>query len=166
MKPILLENLYIKVNKNNLDQKLRYNDGGNVHMDFHDATNTTIDFIIDKYGIDTMNDIFKKVGNDVYKDIKDHIKKGNIKMLAKHWQHFFDREGADYSISVKEDEIILTVKKCTAYEHVRKLVGIVSPHFCDQTIKTNEAIAEGTPYKITTEILGEGSCKQIIRKRI
>ena len=76
VKPILLENLYIKVNKNNLDQKLRYNDGGNVHMDFHGATNTTIEFIINKYGIDTMNDIFKKVGNDVYKDIKDHIKKG------------------------------------------------------------------------------------------
>ena len=74
MKPILLENLYIKVNKNNLDQKLRYNDGGNVHMDFHGATNTTIEFIINKYGIDTMNDIFKKVGNNVYKDIKDHIK--------------------------------------------------------------------------------------------
>ena len=113
-----------------------------------------------------MNDIFKKVGNDVYADIKEHINAGNINMLAEHWQHFFDREGADYSISVKEDEIILTVNKCTAYEHVRKLVGNVSPYFCDQTIKTNEAIAEGTPYKITTEILGEGSCKQIIRKRI
>ena len=145
---------------------LRYNDQGNVHMDFHGATNTTIDFIIKKYGIETMNDIFKKVGNDVYADIKEHINAGNINMLAEHWQHFFDREGADYSISVKEDEIILTVNKCTAYEHVRKLAGNVSPYFCDQTIKTNEAIAEGTPYKITTEILGEGSCKQIIRKRI
>ena len=166
MKLSLLENLNIKVNKNNLDQKLRYNDDGNVHMDFHGATNTTIDFIIKKYGIEIMNDIFKKVGNDVYADIKEHINAGNINMLAEHWQHFFDREGADYSISVKEDEIILTVNKCTAYEHVRKLVGNVSPHFCDQTIKTNEAIADGTPYKITTEILGEGSCKQIIRKRI
>ena len=145
---------------------LRYNDQGNVHMDFHGATNTTIDFIIKKYGIEVMNDIFKKVGNDVYADIKEHINAGNINMLAKHWQHFFDREGADYSISVKEDEIILIVNKCTAYEHVRKLVGNVSPNFCDQTIKTNEAIAEGTPYKITTEILGEGSCKQIIQKRI
>ena len=154
------------MNNKTSTNSLRYNDQGNVHMDFHGATNTTINFIIKKYGIDTMNDIFKKVGNDVYADIKEHINEGNIKMLAKHWQHFFDREGADYSISVKEDEIILTVKKCTAYEHVRKLVGIVSPHFCDQTIKTNEAIAEGTPYKITTEILGEGSCKQIIRKRI
>ena len=86
---------------------LRYTDKGNVHMDFHGATNTTIEFIINKYGIETMNDIFKKVGNDVYKNIKQHIQSGNIKMLAKHWQHFFDREGADYSISIKEDEILL-----------------------------------------------------------
>jgi len=145
---------------------LRYHDKGNVHMDFHGATNTTIDFIIEKYGLETMNDIFKKVGNDVYTDIKQHINSGNINMLAKHWQHFFDREGADFSISIKDDEIVLTVKRCTAYEHVKKLVGKVSPHFCDQTIKTNEAIAKGTPYEITTEILGEASCKQIIRKRL
>ena len=145
---------------------LRYHDKGNVHMDFHGATNTTIDFIIEKYGLETMNDIFKKVGNDVYTDIKQHINSGNINMLAKHWQHFFDREGADFSISINDDEIVLTVKRCTAYEHVKKLVGKVSPHFCDQTIKTNEAIAEGTPYEITTEILGEASCKQIIRKRL
>ena len=165
-KLLFLEDQFIKMNNKTTTNTLRYNDQGNVHMDFHGATNTTIDFIIKKYGIATMNDIFKKVGNDVYADIKEHINAGNINMLAEHWQHFFDREGADYSISVKEDEIILTVNKCTAYEHVRKLVGNVSPYFCDQTIKTNEAIAEGTPYKITTEILGEGSCKQIIRKRI
>ena len=167
MKHLLLESLNIKVNnKNKIDQKLRYNDDGNVHMDFHGATNTTIKFIIEKYGINAMNDIFKKFGNDVYKDIKYHIKKGNIKMLAKHWQHFFDRENADYNICIGDEEIILTVNRCTAYEHVKKIVGEVSPNFCDQTIKTNEAIAEGTPYMITTEILGQGSCKQIIRKRI
>ena len=112
-----------------------------------------------------IRDSFKKVGNDVYKDIKDHIKNGNIKMLAKHWQHFFDRENADYNISINDEEIILTVNRCTAYEHVRKLVGNVSPNFCDQTIKTNEALAEDTPYEIKTEILGEAACRQTIRKR-
>ena len=145
---------------------LRYNDKGNVHIDFHGATNTTIEFIIKKYGVETMNDIFKKVGNDVYADIKEHINAGNIKILAKHWQHFFDREGADYSISIGENEIVLTVNRCTAYEHVKKLVGKVSSNFCDQTIKINEAIAEGTPYEIKTEILGEASCKQTIRRRL
>ena len=154
------------MNKTIPENTLRYHDKGNVHMDFHGATNTTIEFIIKKYGVETMNDIFKKVGNDVYADIKQHINAGNINILAKHWQHFFDREGADYSISIKEDEIILTVKRCTAYEHVKKLVGKVSSNFCDQTIKINEAIAEGTPYEIKTEILGEASCKQTIRRRL
>ena len=104
-------------------------------MDFHGATNTTINFIIEKYGIETMNDIFKKVGNDVYADIKSHIKSGNIKVLAEHWQHFFDREGADFSISIKEHEIILTVKRCTAYEHVKKLVGKYHQIFVTKLLK-------------------------------
>ena len=62
-------------------------------------------------------------------------------------------------------KIILTVHRCTAYEHVKKLVGNVSSHFCDQTIKTNEALADNTPYEIKTEILGEAACRQTIRKR-
>ena len=67
--------------------------------------------------------------------------------------------------NINDEEIILTVNRCTAYEHVRKLVGNVSPNFCDQTIKTNEALAEDTPYEIKTEILGEAACRQTIRKR-
>ena len=69
------------------------------------------------------------------------------------------------NIIKNDEEIILTVNRCTAYEHVRKLVGNVSPNFCDQTIKTNEALAEDTPYEIKTEILGEAACRQTIRKR-
>ena len=65
------------MNNKTTTNTLRYNDQGNVHMDFHGATNTTIDFIIKKYGIETMNDIFKKVGNDVYANIKEHINAGN-----------------------------------------------------------------------------------------
>tara|TARA_B100000965_G_C19542190_1_gene736091 strand:+ start:421 stop:894 length:474 start_codon:yes stop_codon:yes gene_type:complete len=148
-------------NKNDL----RYNDAGNVHMDFHGATNTTIEFIIKKYGIKIMDDIFFKVGKEVYKDLRENIKKGNIKMLAEHWDHFFGRENSEYKIELDKDQVVLTVKKCRAYEHVKKIAGFVSPNFCDQTIKTNQALSEGTEYVIDTKILGEASCQQIIRKK-
>ena len=155
------------MNKDSIQKdKLRYHDKGNVHMDFHGATNTTIEFIIKKYGIEVMNDIFSKVGKDVYKDLHLHIKNGDIKVLAEHWQHYFNREGADFDIDIKNDEIILTVHRCAAYEHVKKITGFISPNFCDQTIKTNEALAEGTSFEINTEILGEASCRQIIRRRV
>lgn len=144
---------------------LRYQEGGNVHMDFHGATNTTIDFIIKNYGIEMMDQIFAKVGKDVYSDIRRHLVAGNAGELVKHWRHFFDREQADYDIEVGDDEIVLSVRHCTAYHHVKKIAPSVSPHFCDQTIRTNEALAEGSPFIIDTLITGEGSCRQTIRRR-
>lgn len=148
------------------DKPLRYNEGGNVHMDFHGATNTTIDFIVKNYGIEVMDEIFAKVGKHVYADIRAHLMAGNAGELVKHWRHFFDREKADYKIEVSDDEIVLTVQHCTAYHHVKKIAPQVSPFFCDQTIKTNAALAEDTPFSIQTKITGEGACRQVIRKRV
>lgn len=147
------------------NKPLRYNEGGNVHMDFHGATNTTIEFIIRNYGVDVMDQIFARVGKDVYADIRRHLMAGNAGELIKHWQHFFDREGADYQIEIGEDKIALTVNHCPAYHHVKKIAPQISDHFCDQTIRTNEAIADGSPFSIETKLTGPGSCRQIIRKR-
>ena len=100
-----------------------------------------------------------------FEDIQYLLNKNNeyllINTLSKNAQGVLIKN----TISINDEEIILTVNRCTAYEHVRKLVGNVSPNFCDQTIKTNEALAEDTPYEIKTEILGEAACRQTIRKR-
>lgn len=144
---------------------MRYQEDGNVHLDFHGAVNTTIDFIVSRYGIDVLHEIFNKVGKDVYRDLRQHLLDNDPNEMVRHWRHFFDREDADYDIAVDEDEIVLTVRRCTAYHHVRKIAPSVSPYFCDQTIKTNEAIADGTPFAITTEITGPGACRQVIRRR-
>jgi predicted ArsR family transcriptional regulator len=144
---------------------LRYNEGGNVHLDFHGATNTTIDFIVSRYGIDAMHEIFKKVGRDVYQDIRGHLMAGDALELVKHWRHFFEREKAEFDIAVTEDEIRLTVRRCPAWHHVKKIAPSVSPFFCDQTIVTNTAMAEGTPFAVETTITGEGACTQVIRRR-
>lgn len=147
------------------ENPLRYQEDGNVHMDFHGAVNTTIDFIVERYGVDVLHEIFAKVGKDVYVDLRRHMQAGDPNELARHWQHFFAREGADFDIVVGEDEIVLTVRHCPAFHHVAKIAPAVSPHFCDQTIKVNDAIAEGTPFRVDTEITGRGACRQVIRRR-
>ena len=40
---------------------LRYNEDGNVHLDFHGAVNTTIEFIVKRYGIEALHEIFRRV---------------------------------------------------------------------------------------------------------
>jgi predicted ArsR family transcriptional regulator len=146
------------------EKPLRYHEDGNVHLDFHGATNTTIEFIINNYGHDVMDQIFRKVGKEVYADIREHLSAGNSGELVKHWKHFFDREGADYTIDINEDEIVLNVNYCPAYHHVKKIAPKVSEHFCDQTIQVNYALAEGSPFVIETEITAPGACRQVIRK--
>ncbi len=147
------------------DKPLRYNEAGNVHLDFHGATNTTIDFIVSRYGIEAMHEIFRKVGRDVYQDIRGHLMAGDALELIKHWRHFFERESADFDIAVSEDQIRLTVRRCPAWHHVKKIAPSVSPFFCDQTIVTNGAMAEGTPFTLETTVTGEGACTQVIRRR-
>lgn len=149
----------------NEQKPLRYQETGNVHLDFHGATNTTIDFIVDRYGVDVLNEIFLKVAKDVYVDLHTHLKNGDANELVRHWQYFFERENGDFSIEVNDDEIVLTVRSCPAYMHVKKIAPSVSEHFCDQTIKINNALAEGTPFTIDTQITGEASCRQVIRRR-
>jgi hypothetical protein len=148
-----------------MSDKLRYAETGEVHLDFHGATDTTIEFIIGKFGLAAMDDIFRKVGKDVYRSIHEDLVAGDTGQLVRHWRHFFDRENCDYDIAVGEDEIVLTVRHCTAWHHVAKLVGTPSSHFCDQTSRTNEGMAEGSPFAIDTEITGPGACRQIIRRR-
>ncbi len=147
------------------DRPLRYNEGGNVHMDFHGAANTTIDFIVDRFGIGALHEIFRRVGEDVYKDIRGHLMAGDRDELVRHWRHFFDRESADYDIAVTEDEVVLTVRRCPAWHHVLAIAGGVSPHFCDQTIVTNAAMSDGTPFAVETVVTGPGACRQVIRRR-
>jgi hypothetical protein len=148
-----------------MSEKLRYAEDGEVHLDFHGATNTTIDFIIGKFGLAAMDKIFRKVGKDVYQSIHADLVAGDTGQLVRHWRHFFTREDCDYDIAVGDEEIVLTVRHCTAWHHVAKLVGTPSAHFCDQTSRTNEALADGSPYAIDTEITGPGSCRQVIRRR-
>ena len=144
---------------------LRYREEGNVHLDFHGATNTTIQFIVDTFGVGALDEIFAKVGKDVYASIRADLMAGDPGQLVRHWRHFFEREGAEYDIAVDNEAIVLTVRRCTAWHHVHKLVGSVSEHFCDQTSRVNEAMAEGTPFSIATEITGPGACRQTIRRR-
>ena len=147
-----------------MSEKLRYAEEGEVHLDFHGATNTTVDFIIGKFGLAAMDEIFRKVGKDVYGSIHEDLIAGDSRQLVAHWRHFFTRENCDYDVEVGEAEIVLTVRRCTAWHHVAKLVGTPSEHFCDQTSRTNDAMAEGSPFAIDTTITGPGACRQVIRR--
>lgn len=143
---------------------MRYNEKGEVHMDFHAATNATINYIVEHFGEDALSSIFKKVGTEVYKSIHNKLKNGDASELIEHFRYYFDRENGEYQITEEDGTIILEVSKCPAVEHIIELGLTLSPSFCRQTIEVNDALCAGTPWSTNTELLGCGKCRQVFKR--
>ena len=144
---------------------MRYKSTGELHLDFHGATNTTINYIVDNFGEAALTEIFKRVGKDVHKSIHEGLKNDNPTELIEHLDYYFSREHGDFTLSVEADEILLEVKQCPAVAHIRKLGLELSPHFCQQTVEINNALCADTPWQCKTTLLEPGSCIQKFSKK-
>lgn len=144
---------------------LRYRETGELHKDFHGSMNAAVDYVGSRYGREGLRKVFKATAQQVYRSIYEGLKRGDWNELVEHWRYFMDREGADYALSVTDEAVVMTVRRCPAVERLRELGMTPSEFFCDQTVLLNEAWCEGTPFEAVTEITGEGSCVQIIKRK-
>ncbi len=144
---------------------LRYQENNELHRDFHGTTNTTLDYIANNYGVDALREILRATGRDVYKSIHEKLAKGDASELLEHLNWFYFREGAKYKLTVQPDEIQLEVFECPAIRHLKKLGLAVSPHCCLQTSEVNAGMCENTQWETETNVIGEGHCVQIFRRK-
>ena len=143
---------------------MRYKETGQVHMDFHRTLNGTITYLREKYGQRFVDDVFRRTARDVYRAIREDLRKGNPEHLVEHWRYFFDREGGKYTLERTDDEIRFVVHRCPAIAYLQKKGHDIDPAFCRGTVVLNEALAEDSPFEITTDVLGNGKCVQTIRR--
>lgn len=143
----------------------RYHDTGPVHLDFHRALNGTIRFLRETYGLEVLDETFRRMARDVYRSLRERLHQGDAEALVDHWVRYFEREGGVFRVERTEGEIRLTVESCPAIAYLRRQGLAIDPAFCRQTVVMNEALAEGSPFEIETRILGEGRCVQVIRRK-
>ena len=139
---------------------LRYQEDNELHLDFHGTTNTTLNYIAQNYGVDSLKAILRKTGRDVYKSIRSKLAKGDASELIEHLNWFFYREKGKYNLTVKDDEIIFEVLECPAHRHLKALGLEISPYSCLQTSEVNAGMCEDTPWTSSVEVLGCGHCIQ------
>ena len=143
---------------------LRYQENNELHLDFHGTTNTTLNYIAEKYGVDALKMILRKTGREVYRSIHDKLAAGDASELIEHLNWFFWREQGKYQLTASENEIVFEVFECPAIRHLHKLKLEPSPYVCLQTSEVNAGMCEGTPWHSEVKILGEGHCVQTFRK--
>ena len=144
---------------------LRYQSKGEVHKDFHRLTCATLHYLLDHYGQEAFREVLKNTAQKVYKTIHEGLKNGVPDELAEFWTYYLEREKGEFSLEKAENELRLTVKDCPALRHLMKLDGKTDLVLCEATKVFNDALAEGTPYELTTERTGEFSCVQTLKKR-
>lgn len=144
---------------------LRYKETGNIHLDFHRTLNGTITYLREKYGQEFVDDIFRRTARDVYRSIRENLERGDPEQLVEHWSYFFGRDGGKFTIERNGDEISLIVHSCPAIAYLKHKGLKIDPAFCRGTEVFNHALAENSPFEITTNVTGEGQCLQTIRRR-
>ena len=143
---------------------MRYQENNELHLDFHGATNTTLNYVAEKFGVEALKSILRKTGRDVYRSIREKLGRGDASELLEHLNWFYYREKAKYALTVSEDRLTLEVFECPAIRQLKKLGLKPSELVCLQTSEVNAGMCEGTPWKTEVEILGEGHCIQRFKR--
>ena len=145
----------------------RYRDTGNVHKDFHLATNTTIRYVLARYGHEFLCELFRRTAQVVYREIYEALERGDAAPLREHWEYYYTREGGRYRVTGLEDGFVFDVFDCPAVRHLKERGVPVSEEFYLQDTLLNDAWSEGTPFSIRTEILDEGHYRMsVVRSRV
>lgn len=144
---------------------MRYKSTGEVHMDFHGATNTTINYIVEHFGETALIEIFNNVGKKVYKSIHEGLKNDDPRELIEHLNYYLTREKANYTLEEVTDGFVLEVHECPAVKHNNKLGLELSPYFHWQDIYICNAMCDDTPWQCETEIIMPGKYRQTFKRR-
>lgn len=107
---------------------MRYIDSGELHKDFHLATNKTIDYIMKTYDQEFLAELCRRTAQDVYQDIYYNLKKGNSEPFLEHLSYYTDREGGKYTIERKKGEILFHMNACPMIQHITSSGQSVSPY--------------------------------------
>ena len=127
---------------------MRYRDTGNVHKDFHLATDTTIRYVLETYGTDFLSELFARTAQRVYRDIYDSLVAGVFEPFLEHLTYYYRREGGVFDVTRVDGGFDFSVSQCPAVRHVIERTGKVEDNFFLQFELLAKGFAEDTPFEI------------------
>ncbi len=144
---------------------MRYRESGQIHLDFHRTTNGTIAYLRERYGLKMVDEVMRRTAQNVYAAIRKDLMAGNPEHLVEHWIYYLEREGGDFTVERHANTIRLIVHRCPGADYLKQNGISIDEAYRRQTTILNDALCEGTPFKIETEVLDELRYIQTIRRR-
>ena len=121
-------------------------DNAYLHQDFHGALNQALIYLERNFGAGAVREYLHEFARTFYAPLTREIKERGLESLKAHLEDLYRTEGAEFTIALSADELVLRVAACPAVGHIRKMGLAVSPHFVETTRTVNAAICDGTPF--------------------
>ena len=144
---------------------MRYRCTGEVHKDFHASVLDGVNYLVDNFGEDAARQVLGRMAKGVYRTMHDALVRGDAAELLDWWRYYLDREGGVYTLETTDDGAVLTVSECPAQAHLKRRGILGGKRTCWATRVLNDALCEGSPFEIVLEETGEGSCRQVLRRK-
>ena len=140
---------------------MRYQESNELHKDFHGTTLMSANYIVENYGIEALREILFHTGTEVYREINQRLKAGDISELVNFKEYFLKREGGKFTLVRQDDGLFeLLVTECPMEKHIRSLGMEINENFHLINKFLNEALCYGTPYELSYEQLGNGVTRE------
>jgi hypothetical protein len=131
--------------------------------DFYFAINATFRFVLDKFGMQGLQQYWTELGQNYFSPVSKVWAAGGLEAVANYWKAFFAAEpGAEVEVLKEKDTVTLKVKVCPAIQHLRQNNREIVPCFCQHCYFVSEAIGKSAGISVRIEG-GNGSCRQIFR---
>lgn len=138
----------------------------NVHKDFHGCLSYGLQFLLDYYGPEEMEEYLRRLGRNVYSRLIQDMRARGLQALYDHWHRIMTLEAADFRLQFTESgELLLEVRRCPAISHMQYRGYLICDRFCDATRIANDEICRCAGYVAETEYdQANGRCVQRFRK--
>ncbi len=130
---------------------MRYRDSGEVHKDFHLATNRTIDFIMARYDREFLSQLCRRTAQDVYRNIHTRLKNGEAEALLEHLSYYTEREQGLFTVEQTPDGFVMHMQRCPMTSHIVERGQTLSLHMETFLSLLYHHWAEHSPFSITVE---------------
>jgi hypothetical protein len=117
-----------------------------LHRDFHGALSTGIAFLESRYGAEEVREYVRQFARRYYAPLIREIREKGLSALRDHLARVYATEGAEASLALSEDELLLEVPRCPAVTHMRGHGYAVAPLFFETSRTLYEALIDESPF--------------------
>ncbi len=143
---------------------MRYQDTGELHKDFHLATNRTITYIVEAHGEKFLRALCKRTSQQVYRDIYQRLRQGELAALTEHWRYYYTRERGVFELQETSQRAELRVIRCPAASHILDRTGELSPYYYQFILMLIEYWVEDTPFTCRFDLYSSTSYTIQVRR--